>query len=159
MNLLRSLLAARCWCRCSLLWLWLDASGCWSMDHAFPSLGTLLNAGVIFASSDDDFKLRIRAQLLLASIGYVFLANENSQYSNKISNNVAPGCYFDSCLNLVRNSNLEFEIMHKAWAGPSPRPLQRAMPSAPRPPPPPRPPSHYAIGSVQCTAGTAHGCT
>ena len=66
--------------------------------------------GVSFASSD--FKLRIRAQLFLPRMGYFC---QPKTHNIRIKFQMSPNCHFDS-LNLVRNSSLEFEFMHKIRA-------------------------------------------
>jgi hypothetical protein len=77
------------------------------LDGACVSLDMRANAGVSFASSD--FKLRIRAPLFFPRMGYYFPERIRNI---RISFQMSPNCHFDS-LNLVRNSNLEFEFMHK----------------------------------------------
>ena len=79
-------------------------------DGACVSVDMRANAGVSFASSN--FKLRIRAPLFFPRMGYYFPERiRNIQIKFQMS----PNCHFDS-LNLVRNSNLEFEFMHKIRA-------------------------------------------
>jgi hypothetical protein len=86
------------------------ASGQRVMLGACVSVDMRAIESVSFASSD--FKLRIRAQLFLPRMGYFCrLATHNIRIKFQMS----PNCHFDS-LNLVRNSNLEFEFMHKIRA-------------------------------------------
>jgi hypothetical protein len=80
------------------------------LSGACVSLTWNANAGVSFASSD--FKLRICAPLFFPRMEYYFPERiRNIQIKFQMS----PNCHFDS-LNLGRNSNLEFEFMHKIRA-------------------------------------------
>ena len=79
------------------------------MEHALPSLGPSVFASV----------LRVRTSNFAFVLHYFFPRIEYylpERIRNiRIKFQMSPNCHFDS-LNLVRNSNLEFEFMHKIRA-------------------------------------------